>query len=270
MRSDMDRFGCPDGRDREAGGDRIVSGLAARNGWLVLHHRFVIDGTARQETDAIVVSDEALFVIETKYWRGRVEPHSDGGWLHTTVGGFAIRSRSGIEQVDSAADRLSGHLFRSDARLASLPVFGLVCMTAPDCEFQALKRYGGDQVVAPDALEAAMTRRRAPYPKCSLRRTAERILADLQSWDEIRTAGVRLTGTLIDRELETVDGPLHLPRHAVLEIGGKFGAPLEAALRVGSRLLAHARLLAEAIRFRFPNGKICDMRLAPGMRLAVG
>lgn len=79
-----------------------------------------------QEYDHIVIGKQGVFVIETKYYSGKLVIDSNGNWIREKKDGTRIGERNPYQQIDRHVKLLKSFLKEE------IPVNGLICMAHPE------------------------------------------------------------------------------------------------------------------------------------------
>lgn len=111
---------------------QFISECCNRNGWKVWFNKLI--GKRRVETDAVVMTDQAVFVIEIKNLFGNIVPNGAGKWILRNLKNHAINVKSGWCQAIKRTDKIK-KLFEGFANKKSIPaIFPIVLMNSENCD----------------------------------------------------------------------------------------------------------------------------------------
>ncbi|MDF2611370.1 MAG: hypothetical protein K0R92_2844 [Lachnospiraceae bacterium] len=93
----------------------------------------------QQEIDHIVVGPQGVFIIETKYFTGKLIIDASGNWYRIKDGKNMVAERNPIQQVDR-------HHILLSSILGDAPIFDIICFSHPDLIIEGIENCDVDIV----------------------------------------------------------------------------------------------------------------------------
>ncbi len=140
--------------ERQTG--ELIEECCRKNGWKVWFNRVV--GRNRLETDAIVATEKAVFVIEIKNLFGEIRPDGFGHWLLRNLKNRLVKVKSGWQQVIYRVDQLKNLFSTSLGRKNNTQILPIVVLNNETCKAESLQNFAANCIIKKSQFEETLQR----------------------------------------------------------------------------------------------------------------